>query len=99
MDFCDHHIFRSGMPYTDSWPCGEMNVISQFMLRVVDENLIWGLRKTVGVETPPYPMAGKSEEESQNLHLAWCYEMVQLEFEIATLEANMRTQKGIVVDL
>lgn len=53
------------------------------------------MRKPIGVEAPPYPMAEKTEEESHNLHLSWCYEIVKLKFEIATLESNMKTQKGL----
>ncbi|KAH0696068.1 hypothetical protein KY289_013550 [Solanum tuberosum] len=137
MALCDHHIFGSGMPYTDPWHCSEMDVIRQFRLRVVDENLIRGkvaliflsrekerllkmhltrcydmpniefalatlrakVRATVGVETPLYPMARKSEEEFHDLYLAWCDEIVQLKFGIEMLKANTRTQKRIEVDI
>ncbi|KAH0698690.1 hypothetical protein KY284_012905 [Solanum tuberosum] len=57
------------------------------------------VRAIVGMETPPYPIAGKSEQESHDLHLAWCDETVQFKFEIEMLKANMKTQEGIKVDI
>ncbi|KAH0696061.1 hypothetical protein KY289_013543 [Solanum tuberosum] len=53
------------------------------------------VRAAVGMETPPYPMAGKREEESHNLHLSWSGETVQLKFGIEMLKDNTRTQEGI----
>ncbi|KAK6775862.1 hypothetical protein RDI58_026863 [Solanum bulbocastanum] len=57
------------------------------------------VRTTVEVEIPPYPMTKKSKEESHNFHFAWYDVTVQLEFRIAMLEANIRTQKWIEGDI
>ncbi|KAG5610026.1 hypothetical protein H5410_021307 [Solanum commersonii] len=40
------------------------------------------LREIVRVKNPHYPMAEKSEEETQDLHLTWCYETFQVMFEV-----------------
>ncbi|KAH0716856.1 hypothetical protein KY290_013425 [Solanum tuberosum] len=53
------------------------------------------VRAAVGMETPPYPMAGMREEESHNLHLSWSSETIQLKFGIEMLKDNTRTQEGI----
>lgn len=48
------------------------------------------------VDTTPYQIVKRREEECHSLYLARCYEMVQLEFEIYILEANAETTKGMV---
>ena len=61
------------------------------------------LRTVVGttyqVDTIPYAIFKRKEDESYPLHLAWFYKLVQLEFKISTLEAKAETTKEMVADI
>ncbi|KAG5620417.1 hypothetical protein H5410_005635 [Solanum commersonii] len=87
MALCDHHIFGSGMSYTDPWPCSEMDVISQFKLRVVDENLIRGKVALI--------FLSQEKEMLLKMHLTRCYDMPNIEFGLATLRAKVRVTVGV----
>ncbi|KAG5571144.1 hypothetical protein H5410_060910 [Solanum commersonii] len=82
MVVCDHYTFGNDIPIIDPSPLSESNVISQLRLRDVEEKLSWGKKSLC--------LLSQKMERFQKRYLAQCYGMVELEFGLATLRAEVR---------